>query len=82
VKGGERCQEPFLGLPRFLSVISRLNFFNILSVQTSLPKGLPLLTEFRIVFRFSCSSFGIVKVVRKCVFELMFSPYRKFMEPK
>jgi len=56
VKGGERCQEPFLGLPRFLSVISRLNFFNILSVQTSLPKGLPLLTEFRIVFRFSCSS--------------------------
>ena len=34
----KRCQEPFLGPPLFLSVISRSNFFRILFVQLSLPE--------------------------------------------
>ena len=34
---GKRCQEPFLGLPLFLSVISKSNFFKTLAVQLLLP---------------------------------------------
>ena len=33
----KRCQEPFLGLPLFLSVISKSNFFKTLAVQLLLP---------------------------------------------
>ncbi len=37
VSVGKRCQEPFLGLPRCLKVISRPKFLTILFIQLSSP---------------------------------------------
>lgn len=41
---GQWGQEPFLGLPGFRNVLTKLNFVVILSTHLSPPKGFPLFT--------------------------------------
>ena len=47
-RGGERCQEPFLGRPRGVIVVSSLNSLIVWSVHSADPYGLPRIVECRI----------------------------------